>query len=336
MLLKTLVDHLSSVMPNLYSTLKLADLTRFATLSAEVFAHTNGAWHLTEDSKEVEPFLRTALNLSISAEHCQHLWHTLFPTLVKMRVQPAVLIRQQGYRSNLQIKIPEVFLTPPVKKCLICPTSNTLHHRSQIDGCLYDVDGVHTTRIFTMKCPNCATHYRPSYYSSKGIRTYYSSIQGRNQHCYQVSCHFFMTHHLAELFQNGQMLAHISHFNLANLFNETFVEDFPIPRLIGAPLVQPFMSESTLGDGVDIHSLLHRADSLKKNMRVDPSLPSDQRYHESMQDVLEWIALEGTKHRDHVCSSCVRVITETSEDGENTYWRYIRAVVTDGVTIGHF
>ncbi|EGG03369.1 uncharacterized protein MELLADRAFT_90237 [Melampsora larici-populina 98AG31] len=340
MLLATFINIVSSDCPELLTTITISDVIRFASLAAEIYTRTEGAWNMTLDSADdVIPFLRTALNSSLPTKAFRHLWRILFPTLSQIHIRPANLIQQHGYQSGLPESIPEFFLTPPVKKCLVCANPSTpeirLQHRSQIDGYVYDVDGVHTARIYTMKCPKCTTHYRPSYYSEDGTRTYYSSLIGRNQVAYQVSTHFFMTHQLAELFLNGQMLAHISNFNLVNMFNLSYVNDVTdIPRLNGAPTVQPFISESTCRDALDIHCLLNRADACFGNLIVDTkTTASDQRYHDPMQQVLEWIALEGTKHRDHVCSACVQLTSETAENGNEGY---IRAVVTDGVTIGHW
>lgn len=108
----------------------------------------------------------------------------------------------------------------------------------------------------------------------------------------------------------------ISYFNLANLFNLTYVDDVSIPTLNDAPKVQPFLSAMTCGDGLNIHSLLQRADSAESNVHLDGTVQSAQRYHDPMEEVLEWIALEGSKHRDHVCSGCVRVVPIPGDEGD--------------------
>ncbi|EGF97036.1 uncharacterized protein MELLADRAFT_89422 [Melampsora larici-populina 98AG31] len=321
MLLRTFVEFLSQASPELYSTLASPDLIRFTALAAEVKARAEGAWTLSpESAHEVTPFLRTALGLSLPSKLCRQLWHSICPILPQSHVQPDRLIQQHGYRPELPAQVPEHFLLPPVKHCVLCPAQTIkLQHRSQIDSYLYDIDGVHTTRIFTMKCPTeCKTHYRPSYFSMNKVRTYYSTMEGRNPAIFQVSCHYFMTHRLAEFFRNGQMLAHISNFNLVNLFNLSYTDDFDLPALIGAPMVQPVMSENTCKDGLDIHSLLLRADSSDTHLTVDTKeVESNQRYHRAMQRVLERIALEGTTHRNHVCSACFRLVTEPSDVGTN-------------------
>lgn len=341
MLLSTLLNTISSDWPDLYATLMLTDLIRFATLAAEVYARTKEAWHLSpESADDIVPFLQASLDLSLPSNLWHRLWRLLFPVISQTRIDPGILIQRKGYRPELNTTIPEFFLTPPMKRCLLCTPSPSspaikLQHRSHIDAYLYDIDGVHTTRVFTMKCPKCTAHYRPSYYSLKGLRTYYSGQDGRNQNVYQVSCHFFMTHRLAEFLRTASMLAHVSNFNLVNLFNESYVEGMSIPALRGAPMVKPSMSEVTCADGLDIHDLLTEADSALTHLVVDSSAPSENRYHLPMQHVLEWNALEGTTHRDHVCSSCVRLV-DLANEGQEPKLGYIRAVVTDGVTIGHW
>ncbi|EGG00367.1 uncharacterized protein MELLADRAFT_93341 [Melampsora larici-populina 98AG31] len=289
MLLSEFVDILSKDFPQLYSTLHVGDLVRFAGLAAR-------------------------------SPH--QLWRAIAPMLSQFHVQPGPLIQQHGYRSDLDVKIPEFTLFTPVKDCLLCHDPKNgrqkLHHRSQIHGYLYDLDGVHTVGIVTLKCPTeCATHYRPSYYSSANkIRTYYSAQNGRNDETYQ-------------------MLAHISNFNLVNIFNLSHIDYVELPELESAPKVLPSLSETTCRDTLDIHTLLLRADWRQSCLSVETSGPPNQRYHQAMQAVLEWIALEGSHHRRHVCSACLRVVPLPGEDG-NPRLGYIRAVVTDGITIGHW
>ncbi|EGG01794.1 uncharacterized protein MELLADRAFT_91869 [Melampsora larici-populina 98AG31] len=336
MLLHEFVTALNQNYPLLHSTLEVHDFTRFVALAAEVANRAKGL--LSNEAQIITPFLRKALHLSLSKEMCYNLWHATYPLFTATHIQPGLLIQRHGYQPDLSVKIPEYYLVSPVKHCLTCPKPHKLHLRSRIDGYLYDVDGVHTIGIVTLKCPGCPTYYRPSYYSKNRVRTYYSSNLGRNQETYQVSCHFFMTHRLAELLREGTMLAHISNFNLANLFNRCYVDRLSLPSLDGAPTIQPDLSDITCRDALDIHCLLLKSDTAGTCLRVDvsdDSLPSEKRYHQAMQDVLEWIALEGSKHRNHACSACVRVLPLPSEDGKPKLG-YIRAVVTDGLTIGHW
>lgn len=260
MLLCDFVSALAQDYPLLHSTLELRDFTRFVTLAAEVTDRIQGT--LSKEEHTVVPFLRKALNLALPTELCHHLWRSTRPLLNASLVQPALLIQQYGYQPDLPVQIPENFLVSPIKDCLVCPKPHKLHIRSRIDGYVYDVDGVHTTGIVTLKCPGCATHYRPSYYSKDGIRTYYSTNHGRNQQTFQVSCHFFMTHRLAELLREGTMLAHISNFNLANLFNRCYVDRVSaIPLLHSAPKILPDLSEVTCRDALDINTLLIKSDA---------------------------------------------------------------------------
>ncbi|EGG12306.1 uncharacterized protein MELLADRAFT_89176 [Melampsora larici-populina 98AG31] len=333
MLLHEFVSLLAQDFPLLHSTLHVCDFTRFVTLAAEVTARVQGT--LSKEHETIIPFLRNALKLALPNDLCYHLWHTTRHLLSAGHVEPGLLIQLHGYQPDLPI--PEHFLVCPTKHCLTCSTPHKLHIRSRIDGYLYDVDGVHTIGIVTLKCPGCSTCYWPSYYSKDKIRTYYSSRFGRNKQTFQVSCHFFMTHRLAELLREGAMLAHISNFNLANLFNRCYVDRVTtIPPLTSAPTILPDLSEVTCRDALDINTLLMKCNSAGTCLRVNTSAaPPDKRYHHAMQAVLEWIALEGSKHRAHACSACMRVLPLPSTDGTPKLGS-IRAVVTDGITIGHW
>ncbi|KAH9819249.1 hypothetical protein DFH28DRAFT_1148633 [Melampsora americana] len=326
MLLRDFVDAIARDFPDLHCSLEVRDFIRFVALASEVTHRVQGT--LSQESDSIIPFLCKALNLSLPKEMCYQLWHTTRPLFGWTHLQPSLLIQQHGYQGYLPVKIPQQFLVSPVKQCLLCPTPHNLHIRSRIDGYVYDVDGVHTAGIITLKCPGCQTFYRPSYYSKDGIRTYFSSKNGRNLDTFQVSCHFFMTHRLAESLREGQMLAHISNFNLANWFNRCHVDHVSLPSLQGAPTVLPDLSEETCRDACDIHALLLKCDSSGNRLSVDVSLPPDKRYFQAMEDVLEWIALEGTKHRNHACSACVRILPLPSEDSKPKLG-YIRAVLRE-------
>lgn len=185
MLLHEFFNHLAKDFPELHQTLNLCDLVKFTALAAEVTARAKGTPGFRHEPDSIVPFLQTALDISLSDQLFYQLWDAISPVLPDLRVQPASLIQQHGYSSSLTLKIPEFFFVAPVKNCLACDSAPKLHHRSQIDGYLYGLDGVHTAEIITLKCPDCATYYRPSYYSHKGLRTYYSALNGRNQYAFQ-------------------------------------------------------------------------------------------------------------------------------------------------------
>ncbi|KAH9809233.1 hypothetical protein DFH28DRAFT_905872 [Melampsora americana] len=336
MRLSQFTQRLAKDYPELYLHLELHDLVRFAVLAAELTARAQGTWVSRNEGEVVVPWLRTVLNISLPIPLCYDLWQAILPTINDFHVQPGILIQQHGHHpEHLSAPISESTLVAPVQHCLLCPNAPKLHHRGRLEGYLYDVDGVHTVAIVTMKCPKCPTYYRPSYYSTDGFRTYYSAHHGRHRDAFQVSCHFFMTHRLAHFLRQGMMLAHISNFNLVNLFNSSHVDGVSLPVLHAAPTVQPSLSEITCRDALDLHVLLAKADSAYSSVVVNTTIAPDKRYEQAMEKVLEWIALEGSKHRNHACSACVRVVHLAGED-QQANLGYIRAVVTDGITIGHW
>ncbi|EGG12835.1 uncharacterized protein MELLADRAFT_87134 [Melampsora larici-populina 98AG31] len=328
MLLHKFVDNLAQYFPDLHSTLTVHDFTRFATLASEVVFRSKGT--ISNEADSIIPFLRNALHLSLPKELCYQLWHTTQPNFNTMHIQPGHLIQQHGYSPDLTTKIPEYTLVSPVKQCLVCAKPHILQLRSRMDRYLYDVDGVHTASIVTLKCSGCSTHYRPSYHSKKKfaptshLRTGAMRISTRDKCSPNIDDSVFYI-----------LSASISNFNLANLFNRCYVDDVPLPPLAGAPKVRPKLSEVTCRDALDINSLLQKLESAGACLRVDTSVAPEHRYHKAMKAVVEWIALEGSKHHNHACSACVRVIPLPTADGRAKLG-YIRAVVTDGITIGHW
>lgn len=153
MLLSHFIDSLSQESPHLYSTLNLHEFIGFAVLAAEVSKRAKGSPRY--EAATVTPFIRASLNLTLPTVLCNTLWDILSPLLPQLNVDAARLIRENSYLPHLPVQMPEFTLIAPFKQCLLCTTAHTnLHHRSRLDGYLYDLDGVHTVAVVTLKCPS--------------------------------------------------------------------------------------------------------------------------------------------------------------------------------------
>ncbi|EGG07044.1 uncharacterized protein MELLADRAFT_85929 [Melampsora larici-populina 98AG31] len=263
MLLSEFAIRLNEQHPNLAAHLTITDLVKFVNLASEVYDRADEALMLTSSDTRMLPFMRLALQLAIDEGDYESLWTLSFPSIPFAHINPANMIRLHGLNEDLKKnKVYEVYLTPPTHTCLVCDQSSgrQLRQRPRIDGYMYDLDGIHSAEFHTWACLDCNTYYRPSYYKTKNKqRVYYSKAQGADPHHFQVHCHFAMTHRLAMSFRQSQMLAHISNFNLVNLYNLTHFKDQQVPTHFGDQS-SPKISQEVARDAVDVFSLLRRCE----------------------------------------------------------------------------
>ncbi|EGF97235.1 uncharacterized protein MELLADRAFT_86510 [Melampsora larici-populina 98AG31] len=288
---------------HLSTTLTVSDFVRFVSLVSEVHHNAAVSLRLTPNRTTVLPFLTTALSPSFPNHLMNDLWALTLSLLPSTRFDSKAAIRTIG----LQFKLPERFLRPPVSQCLACPTARNLHVHTRLNGYLYDTNGVHSVQTVILDCPGCGASYRPSYYTSAGFRHYYTLPMGRDIEILHVHCHYYITNRLGHLFRIIQMLAHVSHFNLTNWFNEIYVEDANVPQFDAAQVFTPAMSEAVLLDGLELRDLLEHKDRRQQQLTLPATGTDDVCFDEAIASHLDRLDVEGTSFRDHYCSSCVRV-----------------------------
>ncbi|EGG02342.1 uncharacterized protein MELLADRAFT_91438 [Melampsora larici-populina 98AG31] len=302
MLLIDFVAQLSTTSAHLSTTLTVTDFVRFITLASEVHHNAGIAMRLTPHRPTVLPFLTSALSPTFPNHLIIDLWTLTFPLLPWTRLDPKAAIRLLG----LQFKLPKRFLRPPVSQCVICPNSPNLHVHTRLNGYLYDTDGLHSVQTVILDCPGCGASYRPSYYTTAKTRHYYTLAMGRDVDILHVHCHYYITNRLGHLFRVIQMLAHVSHFNLTNWYNEIYIED-----LVDVPnfdeVYTPAMSEAVCLDALKLRDLLAHEDHRGKQLLLPATGTDDLRFDEAIASHLDRLDVEGTSFRDHYCSSCVRV-----------------------------
>ncbi|KAI7961221.1 hypothetical protein MJO28_001710 [Puccinia striiformis f. sp. tritici] len=119
---------------------------------------------------------------------------------------------------------------------------------------------------------------------------------------------------------------------MVNLYNSTFMGDHAPPLFSPQQSFFPRMSGEVCKDGMDIDTVIFNYASRDKVLMV-PSTGLDRvRYNEAKQQCSSWIAAEGTAHKNHSCGLCT-CITYSEENNNHSV---VRAVVTDGLTIGHW
>ncbi|KAH9817679.1 hypothetical protein DFH28DRAFT_962667 [Melampsora americana] len=343
MLLREFLGQLNNKSPQLSETLTVSDFMQFLALAADVQQRAGQSLRLTPTKIPLLPFLQSALSPQYPPELMSDLWQLTFPVLATTQINTPDIIRQLGLHPNLPDKsrLPERFLRAPISKCILCSPdqSYSLHVHSKVHGYLYDIDGAHAIDTVVLSCsnPSCGTAYRPSYYTRDGLRYYYTKDMGRDTDFIHIHCHYYMTRQLSFQFRVLQMLAHVSHFNLVNWFNTVYVEDTAVVSFTDIKSITPMMSEEVCRDGLILHSLMKHADRRGSQLVVSSSGLDHIRFDSAIETHLDQLLLEGSRYRDHYCSSCVQIVQDgvDSEDGQQHY-RLIRAVVTDGLTIGHW
>ncbi|EGG03754.1 uncharacterized protein MELLADRAFT_89839 [Melampsora larici-populina 98AG31] len=339
MLLRDFVHQMDAKTPQLSATLTVKDFVRFASLTAKVQQVAGESLRPTPaQTTAVMPFLISALLTQIPEHLMGELWRLAFTHLPGCDIDTSAALRLCGLSPDLTNKLPEQFLRAPLLICICCPEASALHIHSRLDGYLYDTDGTHAVQTVILCCsnPTCGTFYRPSYYTKDGFQIYYSQAMGREPNYLHIHCHFYMTCRLAYMFQVIQMLAHVSHFNLVNWYNQIFVEDTPIAHFDPNQKFTPSMSEEVCRDGLIIHSLMNHANRRGIHQAVTSTGNDSIRFDSAIQDHLGRLSAEGTLYCDHFCSSCVRITSQTDPETGETFYKSIRAVVTDGLTIGHY
>ncbi|KAA1089419.1 hypothetical protein PGT21_017787 [Puccinia graminis f. sp. tritici] len=141
-----------------------------------------------------------------------------------------------------------------------------------------------------------------------------------------------MTHRLAHHFKMSQMLQRSSVFSMVNLYNSTFMGDRAPPLFTPQQSFFPRMSAEVCKDGMDVDTLMFNYTSRGKVLIVPSSGLDRVRYNDAKKECSSWIAAEGTAHKNHSCGLCT-CITYSEEDNNHSV---VRAVVTDGLTIGHW
>ncbi|EGG09598.1 uncharacterized protein MELLADRAFT_95868 [Melampsora larici-populina 98AG31] len=305
MLLTDFPAQMSTTSAHLSTTLTVTDFVRFINLASEVHHNAGIALRLSPHRPTVLPFLTNALAPKFPEHLIKDLWTLTFPIFPSARFDVKAAIRKSG----LQFKLPEHFLRPPVNQCIVCPPSPNLHVHTRLNGYLYDTDRVHSVQTVILDCP------------------------GRDVNILHVHCHYYITDRLAHLFRVIQMLAHVSHFNLTNWYNEIYVKDIDdVPHF--DEVYTPAMSEAVCLDALELRDLLAHEDRRRNQLLLPATGTDDLRFDEAIASHLERLDVEGTSFRDHYCSSCVRVKSGglDPDTGEPLFY----AVVTDGLTIGHW
>ncbi|KAI0071239.1 hypothetical protein K474DRAFT_1712639 [Panus rudis PR-1116 ss-1] len=180
---------------------------------------------------------------------------------------------------------------------------------------------------FSAHCQNCYTRYYPCYYvhGHRSERTYYGGAIPAAIH---VSTHSFLETSLCASFTASMVHAWVSSANNARIYNDQHQD-----AILCYP---PAWGKSHILDGpkvLDAFFLLtllrHHHEYAAKPLILQNNAPRQIRINAALYERNLHIVEHGQEEWAHVCNQCcaTRVV-----DGQESI---IRAVVTDGVTVGH-
>ncbi|EGG11788.1 uncharacterized protein MELLADRAFT_90787 [Melampsora larici-populina 98AG31] len=317
MLLVDFATRLSQHHPQLASRLTVTHLVKFVTLATEVYHRADKALQFNSQDTRMLPFLQLALQLQLALSNYNDLWNLTFPMLPFAHLNPGALIRNHGLHPRLTTKVHEVYLIPPTSTCFNCNrrSGHSLHQRPRIDGYLYDLDGIHSAEFHTWACldvlPTIVLYLQKKkvlLYSGSGCGP--TALPGALPLCYDSSTR-----------------------TVISPIPDAWADQL-VPTHSAAQIISHKMSEEFTRDALDLFSLLRRYNRRGAVVSVVAQGTQDNRLSPAMARELHHVANHGSKYRGHFCSLCFKT-TEVVHEGRKATLG-IRAVVTDGLTIGHW
>ncbi|KAJ3839074.1 hypothetical protein F5878DRAFT_536306 [Lentinula raphanica] len=241
-----------------------------------------------------------------------------------------VLFNEHGARTaRKEHKLAYFMFYPPYTRCPCC--NRILNRISRVAVTFFTKDGPFPAYSTSLRCnqESCETRYYLNYCVKikTHIREYYDEPVPDVIH---LEDHSFIQVALSELFTSCTLFAWVSSQNCALIYNHALsaygqqeVHESKY-TLTSTQVWRSFVLVSLLKDWKD------RGQTLV--MREDVELNS--RLKELMCQRNERIITEGQSERLHACNTCEKLIP-TDIEGSYKGLRSLRAVVTDGVTLGH-
>ncbi|KAH9834909.1 uncharacterized protein C8Q71DRAFT_710647 [Rhodofomes roseus] len=174
---------------------------------------------------------------------------------------------------------------------------------------------------YSAQCRSCFTRYYPDYYvhERRGLRSYYPGVPPS----IEVAKHTYIEATLCEQFSASMVFAWVSGQNNAKIYQEQHWEaeaEFPlvwpiVPRLDGPMVSDAFFLFALLRDHDEHETLLVLQNDTNQSIRLSSAL---------LQRNTAMVG-PGQEQWNHICDRCCA----QKVDGDT-----MRAVVTDGVTVG--
>ncbi|KAK7028895.1 hypothetical protein VNI00_014819 [Paramarasmius palmivorus] len=279
-------------------------------------------------------FLSVAL--SLTSELVASIWDALRDWVwnaaaEELTFQERELFEEYGRQSqDSQKHLAAHMFYPPVQTCLRCPGGRTLNKISRIPVTYFTVNGPECAFSTSFRCPNCHARYHPQYYVAE--RRYYYGFQAT---CLPDFVHFeqhaFMSSELCELFTALMVFAWVSSQNCATIYNNAMSKPVTEHRVSSLSL-----SSEQVWRAFVLNALLRDCKETDRTLEMPdgPGLTHDDRLKYAQTVRNDRIALHGQAQRLHACETCEKFV-DCDDPGGHKGLAALRAIVMDGITIGH-
>ncbi|KZV74680.1 hypothetical protein PENSPDRAFT_625680 [Peniophora sp. CONT] len=181
-------------------------------------------------------------------------------------------------------------------------------------------------KTYWARCESCRSKYYPEYTvrPDEKQRVYPSGIPRE----IRVTEHIYVESSLCDLWTASMHCAWVSATNNCKIYNSLFpFIDDKDPAWAGFP--KPTMDSSLVWGGFFMLALLREHDELG----LDMLMPDEGSYNDRLDELLDWrngrMVGTGQEEWSHYCDLCC----ERTRQADGT-WKYMRVMVTDGVTVG--
>ncbi|KAG7100133.1 hypothetical protein E1B28_001913 [Marasmius oreades] len=279
----------------------------------------------------VKDFLSTSL--AIQPEDTEKLWLSLRELVWNDQERPLDNTDKAKFerfgkevRNSPQHHLGPIMYYPPCFSCLKC--GRILHKISRVEVVLFTIQGTKTAYSTSLRCPSCPIRFYPQYYIDKkeARRHYYSTAV---PDVIQLEQHAYIETALCELMTMWMLFAWVSSQNCANIYNHGMNSSHAWTDS------QFTLTSEQVWRGFVLNAMFrHSSESgAHWSMSDAKGIDHDLRLKELQCTRNEHMDRNGQSERLHACSICEKFIPS---DIPNAYkgLRRLRAVVTDGVTIG--
>ena len=152
MLLKTLIDMIHRIEPQLLDTITIEEVVLFCTVGSDLVFRAENALGLDSETRPLE-YLIECLPESLH-NSIYLLWNLSYSFLGKCYINIQEKSAKNGIlpqllNGQLPVRVPQVFLLPPVgPTCPECRSGKKMTVKSSF-GYLYDIDGCQTVQHYS-------------------------------------------------------------------------------------------------------------------------------------------------------------------------------------------
>ncbi|TFK59183.1 hypothetical protein BDN72DRAFT_906089 [Pluteus cervinus] len=272
-------------------------------------------------------FLDVGVDEMLTMWHCfkDYIWFEI-ENESQLRLSPDEEKRLTSYGTQserVEQHVVGIMLYPPQHTCIRCGLQFKLSTMSRVQVLVYSAStGLMGRRAYSssFKCQECHIRYYHNHYVVNGTRVYYGPAY--IPQFIQIEDHAFVEHALCELFTTQMLYAWVSSQNCAKIFNAIANLHEGVSVLSSEQVFRAFA----------YNALLRHHYELRRPLTIQNGGDNDHRLKLAMEARNSYIIRNGQEEVMHACSTCERQwISGPGYKGLRSF----RAVVTDGITLGH-